>query len=194
MEPHGFRTIRSREFVGSFGRDSWSCALAALALTVVCAASRADPLQVAVPSSALQPIPAAPPPRGEAATDLRGEFLSDPISLRVGAASLVWIPATSGGLQQRVLLATRPEGFREGDYALSEALPAEQGALVWQPLGGARYIWWKVQTLQPWGWAESDVATLERPPQLETTEPPPTFPLEPVLPWWLLDVSPWRGC
>lgn len=152
-------------------------------------------VQIAGIASALQApgegIPTgAIPPAGplterqvqEMPTELTGEFLTDPDSLRVGVVRLTWTLPARRGSQQRVLLATRDIGFLRGDYDMSIPLRGDETTFLWSPLGGVRTVYWKVQTLQPTGWVDSEVAITRREllevesDALVATEPSPVVP------------------
>jgi len=75
-------------------------------------------------------------------------------------ATLRWTPAISRGVEQRVDVAHRLDGFEIGEYASSAPLLPDEAELVWD--GGLEpglLHAWRVLTRQDDTWASSDAAT-----------------------------------
>lgn len=118
-----------------------------------------------VPTSQTLPDGRLLPPdeSGRAASDLKADGRCREDNPRRGVVDLRWAAATVAGVEQRVQLTIFPEGFETGRYFLSESLPPDATALVWDQPQGQAIHQWRVLTRSDDGWVPSETARFTGP-------------------------------
>jgi hypothetical protein len=101
--------------------------------------------------------------QSRAASGLEGFAECSPIEPGVARALLRWRPARERGTAQRIAVAILPDGFKTGDFRLSDPLGREASALEWREIEGQAIHFWRVLTLQPKGWIASVTASFVGP-------------------------------